>query len=178
MRLLLLAAMFALTACATPALDAIAERLDERSGTTLTQLRSPLTFVAEAARGAGRDPFAFLGPFETNRMGTRQMHLWAAIPVESGVADNVTLWLDQQPLATTARSFAAADAGLAAPPYPLQAQWQRAFHFDLDAGLLERLAGSDSLVLEVTLSDGSRERFRSERSPAAAFQRFRSQVGL
>jgi hypothetical protein len=90
------ASLFALmlSACVTTPGNEPLESLDERTGTTMTALRRPLELVAVDARAAGADPFAYVGTFETNRMGRRASYLWLAVPNEARVELGITLRLD------------------------------------------------------------------------------------
>src|SRR5690242_2564977 len=71
-----------MTACASLPEDAtVMEQLDEDTGLTVTRLGHPMELYRETFQ---RDPsgrFAFLGPFETNQMGSRELYLWTALPV-------------------------------------------------------------------------------------------------
>jgi len=73
----LLLASASLAACSgTP----IVERLDERAGMTLTSAREPLVFARTDPRysRSARD-YLYVGPFETNRQGAREYHLWVGV---------------------------------------------------------------------------------------------------
>ena len=160
--------------------DPVREALDERDGTTITQLAAPLTFIAEAPRSSGSDPFAFLAPFESNRMGQRRLHLWVAVPVESKVDVTVILWHDgvellraSDPIASTARDAAAVRA-----PYPTTAAWQRPLVVDLNAGALAALGDAATLTIEMRFADGHGERFTSEKPTQLPLQEFRRRLGL
>ena len=76
----------ALAGCASVPENAVSERLDERTGTTVTTMQKPIELVSTEPRGSNSDPFAYLAPFETNRMGRRELFLWIAVPDERGGA--------------------------------------------------------------------------------------------
>ncbi len=71
-----LAVAFLLAGCASES-PLMSERLDERTGVTITALDVPVTLAREAADLAysSRD-YAFVGPVEFNRMGQRSYYLW------------------------------------------------------------------------------------------------------
>jgi hypothetical protein len=167
----------ALAGCAAPAVDPVQEVLDERDGTTITRLANPLTFIVEAPRSSGSDPFAFLAPFESNRMGKRGMHLWLAVPVESKSAVIVVLWHDGAELLHTSDP-AEATAGAVRAPYAATAAWQRQFVVDMNADGLAALAQAAKLTLEMRFADGHSERFASEKPTQAPLQEFRRRLGL
>lgn len=60
----------------------VLEALDEATGTSLTRLARPIELLTVEPRGPGADPFAYVAPFETNRMGQRRAFLWIAVPDE------------------------------------------------------------------------------------------------
>ena len=170
----------ALAGCATPAADPVLEALDERDGTTITRLAVPLTFIATAPRSSGSDPFAFLAPFESNRMGKRRMHLWLAVPVESKADVTVVVWHEGAELLRAPGPIAAAqrDAAPVRAPYPTTAAWQRQFVVDLNADILAALAQAATLTIEMRFTDGHSERFASEKPTRAPLQEFRARLGM
>lgn len=169
-----------LAGCATPAVDPVLEALDERDGTTITRLAGPLTFIAEAPRSSGSDPFAFLAPFESNRMGKRRMHLWVAVPVESKADVTAVIWNDGVELLRASGPIDSSDRDAAAvrAPYPGTAAWQRHFVVDLNADMLATLAQAATLTIEMRFADGHSERFASEKPTQAPLQEFRRRLGL
>ena len=170
----------ALAGCAAPAIDPVQEALDERDGTTITQLAAPLTFIAEAPRSSGSDPFAFLAPFESNRMGQRRLHLWVAVPVESKADVTVILWRDGVELLRASGPLAGQDRDAAAvrAPYRTTAAWQRPLVLDLNAEELAALGAAATLTIEMRFTDGHSERFASEKPTQAPLQEFRRRLGL
>ena len=58
----------------------VAERLDPDTATTLTVINKPVELVGEGATGPTGNPFAFIAPFETNRMGAHALYLWMSAP--------------------------------------------------------------------------------------------------
>ena len=77
------AAMF-IGACAALPDDApVVENLDEETGVTIARLGRPLELYNETSSKDVAERFAFLGPFETNQMGKRELFLWVALPMEN-----------------------------------------------------------------------------------------------
>jgi len=70
---------FLIAGCASES-PLMSERLDERTGVTITALDVPVTLAREAADLAysSRD-YAFVGPVEFNRMGQRSYYLWVGM---------------------------------------------------------------------------------------------------
>ncbi len=170
---LLLTLQFA--GCATTPPDAISEALDERTGTTLTRLAEPLELLALEPRGAKLDPFAWLGPFETNRMGRRALYLWIAVPDENGLAARPELSIDGRPLQLSA-AVAGAAPGLAAPPYAMPAPWSAISVYALDDAQLDALIAARALQLEVRY-EGERVRFATRDGAAAVLREFGARLG-
>lgn len=58
----------------------VSERLDERTGVTVTADGQPIVFARTETRysRSGRD-YLFLGPIEANRQGTRDYYLWVGV---------------------------------------------------------------------------------------------------
>lgn len=159
-----------LSACATTPPERVAERLDESTGTTLTVLNAPLELLAVRARGHDADPFAWLGPFETNRMGDRSTHLWASVP-GGGLRGAPQLLIDGVPLAATALPPDPTALGLSRAPYQPPAPWNVQYHYHLDATALARLAAARELALVVDYESGA-ERFVAGAATTAALASF------
>src|SRR5262245_6061911 len=66
-----------LSACAALPDDApVVETLDPETGLTVARLGRPLELYSETTNKDVSERFAFIGPFETNQMGSRAMFLW------------------------------------------------------------------------------------------------------
>src|SRR5688572_23706256 len=111
----------ALGACAAVPNDSpVVEQLDAETGATVARLGRPVelyreTFVQDAA-----SRFAFLGPFETNQMGTRELYLWVAVPIDSPAgSEPPALEADGKPIALATPGRDADFAGLRSSPYKI-----------------------------------------------------------
>ncbi len=147
-----------LAGCATPVIDAVQERLDPETGTTVTRLASPLELLAAAPRERDLDPFAWLAPFETNRMGVRATFLWVATPGDTDATPVVRCGaLTTRPASAPLTPSA---IGLVRPPYRLPAAWNREYLLPIDATWVECLASGAALAVEIArdqfASDGRR----------------------
>src|SRR5215470_8347092 len=69
-----------LAACATVTSEPVSERLDPDTATTVTTLSRPIELLSQNNRSMETDPFAYIAPFETNRMGARDLFLWVSTP--------------------------------------------------------------------------------------------------
>ena len=74
--------------CCVPDDASVVEHLESETGVTITRLGHPIELYRETFLKDPAGRFAFLGPFETNQMGQRELFLWIAVPIEP-VADSV-----------------------------------------------------------------------------------------
>ncbi len=164
-------AFLSLAGCAATAIDPVQEQLDERDGTTIIRLATPLTLIADRPRGSGADPFAFLAPFEANKMGSRQTQLWVAVPIETNTDATVAVWRDNVLIVELTQITTRA-------PYSVTANWQRQFVGDISTPQLDSLSAGTKLTVEVRLADGRKEIFGSQEPVEPALQEFRRRLGL
>ena len=143
-----LAVLLALAGCAGAPVNAPQELLDESTGTTLTRLVTPVELTSIEPRGANADPFAYLAPFETNRMGERRLYLWLALPDEQKRGAVPVLHLDGAPLQLGVALPDERAAGLARWPYAQPAPWSAVQVFPIDAAQLGALARAGALRLD------------------------------
>ena len=128
------------------------KRLDERTGMTVGSLKpSPIELVQGAPRSSPRpasaSSFAYLGPVEWDNMGTicatGSGFIWRPATIgtstTSASAGAVTLTLDDGAV-RRCRSSMRRDS--AHGPYQPVASWGQTAYFDLDVGLLKRMAAS------------------------------------
>jgi hypothetical protein len=149
---LLLIIAAALGACATVPDDAsVVETLDEETGLTVARLGRPVEVYRETFLKEPTGRFAFVGPFETNQMGTRELYVWIAVPIELGEQDAppiVTVNGKELPLGTPGR--AADFAGLRKSPYKVPTPWSSMYYYRVDQALIESLATAGELRVRVT----------------------------
>jgi hypothetical protein len=174
-----LAALFALGAgCASLPENAVAERLDERTGTTVTAMQRPVELVSTEPRGSNSDPFAYVAPFETNRMGARQLYLWVAAPDERGGAGVPVVLLGNEPLALRPLGTDPRAAGLASFPYAAPAPWSAQQVYQIDEAALRSLAAAASIDITVRYADARVVRFSGAPRPAEIVGEFLRSLGL
>lgn len=147
-----------LAGCATPAVDAVQERLDPETGTTVTRLAAPLELLATVPRAHNLDPFAWLAPFETNRMGTRSTYLWVVAPGDADATPVVHCGtLAARPASAP---LTPAMLGLAQAPYRSPTAWNREYVLPIDTAWVDCLASGAALAVEIAsdrfASDGTR----------------------
>lgn len=143
--------------CAALPEDApVMEQLDSETGVTIARLGHPMELYRETFQ---RDPsgrFAFIGPFETNQMGQRELFLWIALPVTiaPGTEPDIELNGHELKLGTPGRD--ANFAGLQHSPYKIPTPWSAMLYYKIDADVVTRLADANSLAVRVseTTKDG------------------------
>jgi hypothetical protein len=148
-----------LTACATTPSQPVVERLDPDTATTLTVIKKPVELIGEAPHGPTGNPFAFIAPFETDRMGTRTLYLWMSAPSIEGAKLQPQLLCDGQPLALAALDSDISHIGLSSVPYPSPVPWNMQWYFQLPRPALDCLAGAQKVALETHGTNGEPERF-------------------
>jgi hypothetical protein len=142
-------AVATLAGCAAPlATNRAIDVLDPETGITVTKLARPVEFTVTDGRGPTRDPFGYIGLFQTNRMGTRAEFLWLALPVEGTLAGNPVLSIDDTPVVLPEPTNDPALANLKTGPYAAPAPWSRQFYYSIDSSLAVRLASAARLTIQ------------------------------
>jgi hypothetical protein len=154
-----------LAACAASAPQALKESLDEHSTLTVTQLEKPVWLLRTAALGSSADPFVFLGPFETDRMGARALYLWIAVPAIERVIEPPQVFVEQRSVELGALRSAAA-TGLSRSPYRKPEPWGVEFYYTLDAAQLARLAHGTHIDVVVHYAKLGEQHFEVDAAPA------------
>ena len=168
-------AALALAGCAAAPVNAPQELLDEATGTTLTRLAMPVELTSIEPRGANADPFAYVAPFETNRMGERRLYLWIAVPDEQKRSSGGVLEVDGRRLECGAPLPDVRAAGLARWPYADPAPWSAVRVYALDAAQLALLANASELRL---LDAGSNLAFAVRMPAPGVLAEFSTRLGL
>jgi hypothetical protein len=143
---------------ALPEDSTVMEQLDNDTGVTIARLGHPMELYRETFQ---RDPsgrFAFLGPFETNQMGKRELFLWIALPVTIAPGTEPDIELDGHELKLGTPGRDADYAGLRQSPYKIPTPWSAMFYYKIDAGVVDTLAAANTLLVRVgeTTKDGTR----------------------
>lgn len=154
----MLACAAALGCAAVPNDSPVVEQLDTQTGMTIARLGRPIELYRESAMRDSAVRFAYLAPFETNRMGTRDLYLWVAVPIEfvEGAPPPIVA-ADGMPLVLGAPSRGADTAGMRADPYPLPTPWSTAWYYKAEPDTIAKLGDSSLLTVRVseTARDGS-----------------------
>jgi hypothetical protein len=161
-----LLAVFGLAGCAALSSTKPVEYLDERTAMTVGALKEPIEMVPSLAtpvHGIGkRISFAYLGPVEWDTAGQYGYGLWVHVATGNDwVATDIrspsaiTLVLDEASVALVPMD--APQLGRAA--YQPVASWGQTAYFQLNVKMLQRMAASQKLNLDVQGADGSNVTF-------------------
>jgi len=148
--MLIAAAASVLAACAALPDDApVVEQLDSETGVTIARLGHPIELYRETFQQDPSGRFAYVGPFETNLMGTRELFLWIAVP-GAPLGDALPEFeLNGTPVSLGTPGKAADFAGLHKSPYKIPTPWSSMFYFKIDPDLVTRLADATKLTIRV-----------------------------
>ena len=95
--------------------------------------------------------FAFLGPFETNQMGKRELYLWLAVPIESPAGTEPPIVeVNGKALVLGAPGRDADFAGLRNSPYRIPTPWSSMYYYKVDAALVGALGEARNIAVRVT----------------------------
>jgi hypothetical protein len=175
-----------LGACATAPSEPVSEKLDPDTATTVTILSHPIELLSQN-RSKQMDPFAYIAPFETNRMGARDLFLWISTPQAQGQLTQPQVLCNGQPLSLQplSQDSGAASAHAAGPgdnvapagasgapvkvdlsqlnlsraPYEPPVPWGTQWYFRLPPDSLKCLADAEGISLEARAADGGPEQF-------------------
>lgn len=161
-----------LGACSTTPSQPVVERLDADTATTLTALKKPVELLAENLHVTGGDPFAFLAPFETDRMGNRIQYLWVSAPGVENAKIEPRLLCDGQPLALSPADDDPAHLGLSHAPYEKPAPWSVQWYFQLRPDILKCLADARGVTLETHATTGQSDQFTVDSKGLASVKAF------
>lgn len=165
-----------LAGCASALLEPESERLDANTGTTLTVLPKPIELVVERARGDRNDPFAYLAPFETNRMGTHEMFLWVSAPQVEGPLGTPQVFCGESEAPLEKFEGTPREMGLSSPPYKQPAPWSVQWYFRLSGEVLDCLANAARIRVITEAAEGQRDTFIAEGPALSALRTFTEKV--
>jgi len=173
---------------ALPPAEPVAEKLDPDTAVTVTVLSQPVELYSQTSRSKQTDPFAYIAPFETNRMGKKELFLWVSTPQAQGALVQPQVMCNGQrveltPLAQDGTGVAV-EAGkggdfagvgadgkaikvdlsklsLSRAPYAAPVPWGTQWYFRLSEEGLKCLAGAEGISLQAKAADGTAEEFSS-----------------
>jgi hypothetical protein len=175
-----------LAGCAAQSSIKPSEVLDERTGMTVGALQAPIEFI-EAGQNmilaeGKRASFAYLGPVEWDNSGDISYGLWLHVAPgnDRQVGDvrskgAVTLHLDDGPLALTPLQTPPPPGS---GPYRPIASWGQTIYFQLDVGMLKRMATSQKLEIDFHGADQSEVDFTPTRDTRSTLTQFMHARGI
>jgi hypothetical protein len=147
---LVAAASSLLGACAAlPDDAAVVEQLDTETGTTVTRLGRPVELYRETFQKNPAGRFAFIGPFETNLMGKRELFVWLAVPVEPLANSIPEIEVNGAVLSLVSPGRSADFATLHKSPYKIPTPWSAMYYFKVDDTIVARLGEATDIAVRV-----------------------------
>lgn len=193
-------ALVLLGGCATVPSEPVSEKLDPDTAVTVTILSQPIELLSQTNHGKQMDPYAYIAPFETNKMGARNLFLWVSTPQTAGQLTQPRVLCNGQPLNlqplsqgadpaagraspgdnVTAGSSAGAPVkvdlsklSLSRAPYEPPVPWSTQWYFKLDDEGLKCLADANGVTLEARALEGDQQQFTtSDRKNLASLDAF------
>jgi hypothetical protein len=161
----------------------LTERIDERTGITITTLDRPLEFFAPLPeQGIDAASFADLGLAEANRMGTRTYYLWISVlwgrsdAKRPQVPQPTSITID---LGTTSLGFEITrrvDPPVGTPLYSPPAQWSDEFVFPLTIDQVRAIAHAPTFALAIATQAGAPRSFILWKAPTESLPMFADQL--
>jgi len=147
---LIAAAVALLGACAALPDDApVVEQLDTETGSTVTRLGRPVEVYRETFLQGSAGRFSFIGPFETNLMGSRDLYVWLAVPIEPLPDAIPTVEVNGTVLTLGVPGRTADFAGLHKSPYKIPTPWSATYYFKVDEAVIARLGEATEVSVRV-----------------------------
>jgi len=144
-----MASMFFASCAALPDDAPVVEQLDTETGVTIARLGRPIELYRETFHQDPAGRFAFLGPFETNLMGTRELFLWIAVPVEPAADAVPTVEINGAPLTLGVPGRSTDFVGVHKSPYKIPTPWSSMYYFKVDAAAVTQLGEATKLTIRV-----------------------------
>ena len=166
-----------LAGCATAPAEAQSERLDDNTGTTLTLMPKPVELVVEKSRGAKSDPFAYVAPFETNRMGSHELFLWVSAPQPGAALSVPQLYCGDSLVPLEKFDGTPKEMGLSSAPYKMPAPWSTQWYFKLSGEVLDCMASASRIRITTQASDATEpDNYVAEKEAISGVNAFLSRV--
>jgi hypothetical protein len=184
MPLLLAAALFMLLgACAAAPQSELRERLDERTGITITTQDRPLElFCPQPDQGIDAASFADLGLAEANRMGARSYYVWISVlwgrtdPRDPSAREPASFTIELERAALVLDAAKRIDSPSSLPLYVPPASWSREWVFAVTVDEARRIARAPEPALAIVSRDGERRDFILWKPPTPTLPLFATQL--
>jgi hypothetical protein len=165
-----------LSGCATAPIEPESERLDSTTGTTVTVLPKPIELIVDNVRGSKTDPFAYVAPFETNRMGSHEMFLWVSAPQVAGPLGLPQVFCGETAMTLEKYDGSMKDMGLSSPPYKAPAPWSAQWYFKLSGELLDCLAAATRIRVVTQTGEAEANTYVAEGPAVSGLSTFVAKV--
>jgi hypothetical protein len=173
-----------LTACAATRPEVrLNERLDERTGSTITTLDRPLEFFApQPERGIDAASFADLGLAEVNTMGTRSYYLWTSVlwgrtdPNKTSTPRVASIAVESERDSLLFKAAERIDAPGHVTLYAPQADWSEQIVCSLTVDQVRAIATAQTLTLTIAIGTGESQRFTLWKPPTQTLPRFAAEL--
>jgi len=151
-----------LAACATTAPAPVQDKLDPKTGSTVSVLPESVTMLTSGYVGARTGAFAYLGPFEVDEMGKRTLYLWVLVPKDVSATVVPVVQCDGNAVDLPLQQGARADMGLTEPPYEPLDPWGTQWYFSLTDRALVCLAHAKVIAVDIPDAKGELLHFQVE----------------
>jgi hypothetical protein len=151
-----------LVACATTAPAPVEDKLDSKTGSTVSVLPDVVTLLTSGYIGARTGAFAYLGPFEVDEMGKRTLYLWVLVPKDVSGSVVPVIQCDGYIVELPLQKGSLADMGLAESPYDPPDPWGTQWYFSLNDANLVCFAHAHVIALEIPNANGDVLHFQVE----------------
>jgi hypothetical protein len=136
----------------------------------------PVEFIVDRTRGPKTDPFAYLAPFETNRMGAHELFLWVSAPQVAGTLGVPKVYCGEQAVELEPANMSLRAMGLSNPPYKLPAPWSAQWYFKLSGEVLDCLASARQLRIVTQAGEDPQDNFVADTEALAGLSEFAMRV--
>jgi len=138
------------------------DRLDAKTGSTVSVLPEPLELLTSGYIGTHTGAFAYLGPFEIDQMGARTLYLWVLLPHDISSSVAPVIHCDDAAVTLPLQAGGLAAMGLAESPYAPPDPWGAQWYFALDDTTLVCFARAHQITLDIPNARGEPVRFTAE----------------
>ena len=151
-----------LCACASAPGPAVHDKLDAKTGATVSVIPEPMELLTSGYIGVHTGAFAYLGPFEIDQMGARSLYLWVLLPNDVSASVVPVIQCDDTPVTLPVQPGGLASMSLAEPPYAPPDPWGAQLYFALDDATLVCLAHAHRITFDIPNARGETVRFTAE----------------
>jgi hypothetical protein len=157
-----------LCGCAAAPGPAVHDKLDAKTGSTVSVLPEPVELLTSGYIGTHTGAFAYLAPFEIDQMGARTLYLWVLLPHDISSSVLPVIHCDDAVVTLPLQSGGLPAMGLAESPYAPPDPWGAQWYFSLDDRTLACFAHAHEISLDIPNAKGEVVHFTAESTKNAA----------